>query len=222
MANKTQKTNTQQRDKIVAAYIDYVLTEGKDPASIYAFAKQLKISEPDFYTHFVQFKDIDLHIWTDAIDSTIETLKNSEEYANYSSREKILGLFYTLIMALNQNRSYFIYSIGNRKPLFKNNDGIKSKITEFAKEVIQEGLSGNEIEERKFISDRYHEAVWMNTLFILNFWMEDDSKEFAKTDAAIEKSVNLIMELMGKSALDSILDLGKFLVQNKSKSVFKM
>ena len=43
------------------------------------------------------------------------------------------------------------------------------------------------------------------------------SKSFEKTDAAIEKSVNLIMELMGKSALDSMFDLGKFLFQNVTK-----
>jgi hypothetical protein len=33
--------------------------------------------------------------------------------------------------------------------------------------------------------------------------------------AAIEKSVNLAMDLMGKSPLDAALDFGKFLFQNK-------
>jgi hypothetical protein len=93
---------------------------------------------------------------------------------------------------------------------------------DFAKDIIQEGLAGNELEERKFLSDRYHEAVWLNTLFILKFWIEDKSQGFEKTDAAIEKSVNLMIELMGKSALDSMLDLGKFLFQNGMKSPFKM
>jgi hypothetical protein len=45
--------------------------------------------------------------------------------------------------------------------------------------------------------------------------MDDTSNAFEKTDAAIEKSVNLAMDLMGKSPLDAALDFGKFLFQNK-------
>jgi hypothetical protein len=37
---------------------------------------------------------------------------------------------------------------------------------------------------------------------------------FEKTDAAIEKSVNLAFDLIGKGILDNALDFGKFLYQN--------
>jgi hypothetical protein len=43
------------------------------------------------------------------------------------------------------------------------------------------------------------------------------AKILKKTDAAIEKSANLMLELMGKSALDSFIDFGKFLFQNIKK-----
>jgi hypothetical protein len=115
---------------------------------------------------------------------------------------------------LNNQRSYFIYSLKANKPMFRNLKGFRLRIEDFSKQVIQQGISDKELEERKLISDRYHDGVWANTLFILNFWAKDDSPGFEKTDAAIEKSVNLMLELMGKSALDSMLDLGKFLFQN--------
>jgi hypothetical protein len=53
--------------------------------------------------------------------------------------------------------------------------------------------------------------------FILLFWKEDDSAGFEKTDAAVEKSVNLAFDLIGKGAVDSAIDFAKFLYQNKSK-----
>lgn len=221
MASKTQKQIDNISEKIVEAYIDYVLTEQKDPASVYAFSKQLKMSEADFYKHFNSFSDLEKSIWTNAINNTVNSLKASEEYATYNSREKVLGFFYTLIEVLNAKRSYFIYSLGSIKSPFKTPDGIKTPVLEFAKEVIHEGLAGKELEDRKFISERYPDAVWMNFMFILNFWADDDSKGFEKTDAAIEKSVNLMIELMGKSALDSMLDLGKFLFQNGMKLPFR-
>jgi hypothetical protein len=59
------------------------------------------------------------------------------------------------------------------------------------------------------------EGLWIQTLFILQFWANDDSKEFEKTDAAIEKAVNVAYDLMGKSPLDSMFDFAKFIFQNR-------
>ena len=59
------------------------------------------------------------------------------------------------------------------------------------------------------------EALWMQVGFVFRYWVEDRSPRFEKTDAAIEKSVNLAFDLMGKSALDSFLDFAKFLYQHK-------
>jgi hypothetical protein len=55
----------------------------------------------------------------------------------------------------------------------------------------------------------------LNFLFVLTFWLNDNSKGFEKTDESIERSVNLAFDLMGKSALDAALDFGKFLFQNR-------
>jgi len=214
MATKAQKKTENIQEKIVASYMDYVLTEQKQPASIYAFAKHVGIDEAAFYKEYTSFKDIDIDIWKQAAEQTINSLMASDEFQSYNSREKLLGFFYTLVEALNTNRSYFLYSLKEQGPMHKNLGEFKSQIENFAKPTIQQGLADKELEERKFISDRYHDAVWVNTLFILNFWSNDNSKGFEKTDAAIEKSVNLMLELMGKSALDSLLDMGKFLLQN--------
>jgi hypothetical protein len=83
------------------------------------------------------------------------------------------------------------------------------------KSIIHEGLDSKELAERKYIDEKYVDGLWINFLFILKFWIEDTSNGFEKTDAAIEKSVNLAMDLMGKSALDAALDFGKFLFQNR-------
>ena len=91
----------------------------------------------------------------------------------------------------------------------------KEKFKDFASDIIMEGKETQEIANRPVISDRYDEALWIQVLFVLKYWLDDNSPRFEKTDAAIEKSVNLAFDLMGKSALDSFLDFAKFLYQNK-------
>jgi hypothetical protein len=91
----------------------------------------------------------------------------------------------------------------------------RERFKDFASEIILEGKETQEIANRPIISDRYDEALWLQVLFVFNYWLSDQTPGFEKTDAAIEKSVNLAFDLMGKSALDSFLDFAKFLYQTK-------
>ena len=59
------------------------------------------------------------------------------------------------------------------------------------------------------------ELSWQQLLFIIDFWMDDSSPSFEKTDIFIEKSVKTSFELMNITPLKSLLDLGKFFVKEK-------
>ena len=61
----------------------------------------------------------------------------------------------------------------------------------------------------------FSEATWVQLLFLMKFWKEDTSPGFEKTDMAIEKSVNTVFDVFDNTPLESIIDLGKFLWQNK-------
>ena len=51
----------------------------------------------------------------------------------------------------------------------------------------------------------------------MRFWIEDRSPGFEKTDIAIEKSVRSVFDLFDNTPLDSIVDFGKFLWEEKIK-----
>jgi len=112
--------------KIKEAFIDFVLEHGKEPASIYKFAKDLKMNEVDFYNHYNSFKALQKHIWADFLKETIENLHAEESFMEYSSREKLLALYFTLIEVLKTNRSYAMMDLqkmrkGDLKPSFLSN-----------------------------------------------------------------------------------------------------
>jgi hypothetical protein len=84
----------------------------------------------------------------------------------------------------------------------------------FAEDVINDGLDSGELADRKFLSKRYKDALWVQFAFIINFWMDDDSNGFEKTDEAIEKGINLSFDLFQRSPLDNLFEYGKFLARN--------
>lgn len=198
-------------------YIEYILEEGKQPVSVFSFAKKLKMSETDFYAFYSSFEAIEREFWVDIFEEVTQKLKSDETYLNYSAKEKLLAFYYMWIAKLRENRSY-VMSFKNEKlnaiPL--NTEGFKDFKQEFVKyanELISEGVDRQEIKFRKFVTDKYSEGFWLQTMFVLNYWVKDHSKNFEMTDAAIEKAVNLCFELIKENALDNIIDFGKFLFQ---------
>lgn len=210
------------KEKIQNAYIDYILTEGKQPASVFSFAKKNKFAEEEFYKYFGSFDTIEGSVWTDFFITTIAEVKGQEVWQGYSAREKALSFYYSFFEMLKSKRSFVNHSVGSFKKGLKTPIQLKEAkevFEAFAIEVIQEGLETGEISDRKFISDRYKDALWMQVAFLLNFWIKDFSAGFEKTDEAIEKGVNVTFDLFQRTPIDNLLDYGKFLAQNAG---FKM
>jgi len=207
------------RSRIIEAYKDYVLMHGHEPASIYAFCKELEIEEGHFYEHFNTFSQVADAYWDDVLNKVIEEQKADAEYANYSAREKLLSFYYEFFNELKKHRSYallsFQESIGSFKKENMHLDSMKKSYKKWIKSVIRQGMQEGEIAERSQLSNSYETMFWWQLLWLINFWKGDRSNGFQKTDAAIEKSVNLSFDLIEKNALDSAFDFGKFMFQNR-------
>ncbi|OEK01514.1 hypothetical protein BFP97_08255 [Roseivirga sp. 4D4] len=215
---KKPRAKANPAQKIKDAYIEYVLENGAKPASIFKFVKELKVKEELFYDHFNSFENIEKEIWSDMFESTVQSITSEEVYGDYSAREKLLAFFYTWIENLKSNRSYILQSVPKKMrpeitPYYL--ERVRHGFKDWVADLLLEAKETEEVTTRPVISDRYDDAIWLQFLFILGFWMKDDSKSFEKTDAAIEKSVNLAFDLMGRGPLDAMVDFGKFLFQNR-------
>lgn len=205
------------KHEIEHAYIEHVLTHGQKPASVYIFAKNNQMSEDEFYNHFSSFESIEEFIWTGLTEKTIESVKTQEIWATYTSREKALSFFYSFTELLKSKRSFVIFSLKNSPRGFTTPallKGSKESFEVFAVDIINQGLENGELAERMFIDKRYKDALWIQFVFILNFWMNDSSASFEKTDEAIEKGINVTFDLFQRSPIDNLIDYGKFLSRN--------
>ncbi len=205
-------------ERIINAYREYVLTEGKKPYSVYSFAKANEMKEEDFYSFFGSFDALESSLWKNYILKVSERLKMDETYSAYSVREKVLAFYFTLAEVLKNDRSFVLHQLKEFKqpglpPRFIK--GFKIAFEEWINPVLIEGKQTGEIAMRPYLDTKYDSVFWLHLMFILQFWSKDESPNFEKTDVAIEKSVNLALDLLGKGVLDNALDFGKFLYQNK-------
>lgn len=204
-------------ESIQNAYIDFVLTEGMQPKSVYIFAKQNEMTEAEFYQFFGSFEAVEQNIWADFARKTLTEIRAQEVWAGYTAREKALSFFYAFFELLKSSRSFVVYSINKQPKGFTTPrvfEQLKAIYENFAEEILKEGIETSELNDRKFFSKRYKDALWIQFVFVLNFWVNDNSAGFEKTDEAIEKGVNVTFDLFQRSPIDNLFEYGKFLVQN--------
>jgi hypothetical protein len=204
-------------ESIQKAYVDFVLTEGEQPKSVYVFAKKNKMPEEEFYRFFGSFDAIEQNIWTGFAVKTIAEIKTQEVWAQYTSREKALSFFYSFFELLKSSRSFVVYSIKKQPKTFSTPQifqGIKDVFENFCNNLIVDGIESNELSDRKFFSNRYKDALWVQLVFVLHFWINDNSVGFEKTDEAIEKGINVTFDLFQRSPIDNLIEYGKFLAKN--------
>lgn len=203
---------------ILKSYQDYILENGKQPASIFKFANDLNIAEKEFYALFNSFEGIEKEIWHDYFKQTLTIIEADDVYAEYSVREKLLSFYFTFFELLQKNRSYVLLCFNKKIKIEATPQFLKvfkNDFRHYAKDLVLEGIETDEIASRTYLSDNYDKAFWVQMMFLLRFWINDSSQGFEKTDAAIEKAVNLSLDLVAKGPLDSMIDFAKFLIQNR-------
>jgi hypothetical protein len=211
---KPKKKKETTRQDLMTAYMEYVLEHEKTPKSVFKFAKDHDMTEADFYELFGSFDGLRREIWNTFFTMSMEAIQKSEEYDHYSNREKMLTFFFTFFELLTLNRSYVLYTLdGKQDKMTVMNElkGLRKHVKNYARDLIQQRneTKSNILLER---SERvYSEGAWVQMVFLLKFWMDDDSAGFEKTDMAIEKSVNTIFDVFDNTPLDAVLDFGKFL-----------
>ena len=204
-------------EEIQSAYIDYVLTKGTKPASVYVFAKDNNLTEEEFYNFFGSFDGIEESIWSGLCQKALTEVQNQEIWDQYSSREKTLAFFYALIELLKSKRSFVLYSLKQSGQTIGTPSilkGVKNLFESFASGLVDQGVESGELADRRFLTSKYKDALWVQFGVIVNFWAKDSSAGFEKTDEAIEKGINVTFDLFGKSPLDSLFDYGKFMMNN--------
>jgi hypothetical protein len=218
----TKKTSTKKKaiddNAIISIYMDYVLDKNEEPKNVFAFCKEHKIDETEFYTFFGSLDALKQEIWVKFFENALVTIQKEEAFESYSNKNKLLTLYFTLFELLTLNRSYVIFSLKENKEGLKNLKSLKqfrNHFKDFIVTIIEDNESMVSDKISKVTKPVFAEGAWIQFLFLLKFWMDDTSKSFEKTDVLIEKSVNTVVDLLDTKPLESLFDLGKFLWKEK-------
>ena len=205
-------------EKIIKGYIEFELLNGRPPHSAFELTKKLKIEEAVFYQHYTSLSHLQQAIPLQLINQTLMVLDGDPNYGEFSAREKLLALFFTMFEQFQHQRSYLLYKYSHLKDApkaWKDWGPFLDQLNARIESILVEAKRGEEIKDRPFIGAHYAKGYPLVFMYLFRVWLKDDSLGYSTTDAAIEKTVNLSFDMLGTTPLDSLLDFGKFALKTK-------
>lgn len=206
-------------DKIISYYMNDVLQHNEEPKNVYIFCSNHQIEESDFYSFFGSFDALKQEIWVKFFENAVATIEKDTAFKNYSDKDKLLTLYFTLFELLTLNRSYVLFTLKLNNEGLKNLKSLKqfrNRFKDFIVQIMEVNSSPGSEKLQKISKPIFSEGAWVQFLFLLKFWMDDSSKAFEKTDILIEKSVTTVVGLLDTKHLENLFDLGKFIWKEKS------
>ncbi len=203
-----------EKDEILKAYSNFVLGKNRRPESVYSFTKSVEIEENEFYNHFSVFEELEQEILNSFVQNAVDLTTKEQKKDSEGPKESLLTFYFTLAEVLKANRSLvkFILPLEKGELMrFRSLKLWKRTFLKFVDSLQVYAMALSFIPNEKFRDKAIASGAWLQFCSIVLYWLKDDSKGFEKTDLFIEKSLRLSFDLTESRAVESFIDLGKFM-----------
>jgi len=213
---KSKKTSVgnEVRHSILNAYIDHLQKTGRAYVSVHSLCHDLKIDEKEFYPEFPSLNAVEKAFWRQWIDHIISAVSSGKEWAAFGAKEQYLAFLFAFAGEALGKRSLLEQRFSKLTLLCSPRalEGLKDSFKDFAGGIIARGMETGEIAHRGPLGNAYPEVLYIHWRIVLEYFLKDESADFERTDAFIEKTVELAFDLLRTQAIDSAADLIRFLL----------
>lgn len=202
------------RTRILEAYTKYLQQHGTPPKTVHSVCQELDLTERQFFQEFSSLDSVESAIWGDWIVGLTTSLSNSAEWNTFSARHRYLTFLFAFTEASLDKRSLLILRFGHLSPVASPQylKAFEAHFKTFASDIIAHGVSSSEIASRGALEALYPAVLYVHFRAVISFLIKDESQQFERTDAFIEKTVAFAFDVLRTQAIDSAFDLARFLV----------
>lgn len=202
--------------EIVDLYMDDTIKSGKLPKRVARFCEDNNIEIEDFNKHFVDFKSLETYIFEVFYENTIHLLYANENFNDFEPQDKVLSFYYTFFELLTANRDFVKICLDSKNKfarilVYKD---LREQYIHFVENINIEFISIPVAQINKAKDQAISNISWVKLMLTIEYWLNDKSPAFEKTDVLIEKSVQTAFQILDTTTMSSVFDLGKFLVKD--------
>ncbi len=199
--------------KIEITWTAVDIYQEKGRVSIPDLVNKTKFSATEIYQFFPNKKAILAYFYPAIVLQYWAMIDEIEDFEDYAISEKFSNFIYTMFDLMSEKQD-FVHDTFN-KYVFRL--GSKSDFHEETTTLFKEFLTtdGNiAVSAGFFMGDFYYRILSTQFLFLVKFWLSDNSKDKERTLALADKLASFFEEIVYNKTIDKGFDLFKFLLGN--------
>lgn len=200
----TEELNT--KIELTEAAIDLYV---KDKFSIPNLTKETGKSASEIYSLFPNKNSILKFYYPSLVIRYRAMISEIDDFESYSISEKLSNFAFTLFDMMNERREF----VEDTFEKYEWNCTSKSEFQQEIKALFEDFFTsdGNIATSAGFfIGDLFYASLKTQFIYLIKFWMEDDSEGRERTFALTDKITGFIEELVYSKIVDKGFDLAKY------------
>lgn len=203
-------------EKLTSAAADLIVTRGIENISMKEVAKEAGVSDVLMYKYFPNKERFVTGFYQTRAELALQTYQNTDGLDEYTPLERIQLLVDTFLERMAADREFVAMTFD--KVIFSKVT-LKSDQLPFKKQYTHEFL---QIIEDAIEKDHYPDAPMLHEqakvltqylLFVVMYWLKDESDSYVNTTRMTDLSINLIDKLLQSGAANTVIEMKSFLLK---------
>ena len=194
-------TSTKDKDakQIKEIFVQFVIEKGQFPNSLTELSRYGDLDQDKFSVIADSIQELTQIVWRDIIKDTIILTDSDSQYESVDVKDKVLSFYYNHIEDLSRFRSFAVISLGISGQ-WKLSPSVlilyKREFMNYFHPMCQEIIANKWTWNKKLQARVLSELFWSKTMFLLRYWVSDQSPGFEKTERIIDKTINGLFTIL--------------------------
>lgn len=209
----SEQEKVKTRIKILESAVDVISEKGFKSASMREIARHAGVGDATIYNYFPTKEKL-LYGYCEYIQhQVIESLQAIDNFHEYSLHEQLQQLVDTELTLWLPAREFLqeVFNLTYYSPAasMTHLTDTKELFTQMVSDMLEAAIEVNEIPEQPY-HDILPRLFWDYQTAVLAYWLKDDSEGFTNTTQMVDKSMEIIANVLQQGLIGKSLDLISF------------
>ncbi|MCI5056887.1 MAG: hypothetical protein MRY83_12305 [Flavobacteriales bacterium] len=166
---------------------------------------------------FKNIKEVEEEVWKKGWLEIKLLLDQDTDFEDYPSKQKWIATNYVFLQLFGRYKDYLRVRLDLKNYVFDKGQFVKFVLqsnSSLISDIIQSGDRDGSVELRWLFKNYYPNLFAEHIVGVAYYFGRDQSDDKEGTDAFIDKTTNLLFEVLGKNVLERSFELGKFLLES--------
>ncbi len=210
----SEKEKAKTRIKILQASVDVIIEKGFKSTSMREIARKAEVGDATIYNYFPSKEKL-LYGYCEHIQQQVmENLKSIDDFHEYSLHEQLQQLVDMELQTWLPAREFLqeVFTLTYYSPVSGASHLAETRhiFTNMVTDMIEAAIEVGEIPEQPY-QELLPRLFWDYQSGVLAYWLKDDSEEFANTTSLVDKTMEIIANILHNGLIGKSLDLISFL-----------